>query len=65
MVEASTRAASKEERMYGAWDFLSMIGWDAMALGTSVADMIGDLLGLGSAGYGGGGIFPQGQYPFG
>ena len=51
--------------MYGAWDFLSTIGWDAVALGTSVADMIGDLLGLGSAGYGGGGIFPQGQYPLG
>ncbi|WP_216896972.1 hypothetical protein [Nocardia alni] len=52
--------------MYGAWDFLSMIGWDVMALGQSLADMVGDLMGLGSSGGGGlGASFPPGQYPLG
>lgn len=51
--------------MYGAWDFLSMIGWDVMALGQSVVDMIGDLFGLGSS-MGGGGIGPHNpNYPLG
>jgi|GEM_PF-4514144 len=52
--------------MYGAWDFLSMIGWDVVAMGQSIADMVGDLIGLGTGGLDGlGGTFPPGQYPLG
>jgi hypothetical protein len=52
--------------MYGAWDFLSMVAWDVLALGQSVVDIVGDLIGLGSSGFGGGGgVFPPGQYPLG
>jgi hypothetical protein len=65
MVEATTRLAGKEERMYGAWDFLSTIGWDAMALGQSIIDLVRDLVDLGSSGPGAGDMFPHPQYPFG
>lgn len=51
--------------MYGAWDFLSTIGWDAIAVVQSIADMAGDLMGLGSSGPGVGGMSPHTQYPFG
>jgi hypothetical protein len=41
----------------------STIGSDLLYMGESIFTFIGDLVYLGGGGYGGGGVYPPGQYP--